>query len=315
MQRIIRRTNIMNHRLNTWLIFLFLTIFTLATIYPVLNILSISLRTDNAFQSKSLSFWEYDEPYVDQNENGIRDSDESFTDVNSNGSWDRGSGFQSYKILFTATPFLRWAWNSFLVTLVVTLTGVVLASTAGYALSRFNFMGKQFTMVSLLTTQMFPATMLLLPFFILLSKLGLINSYGGLIIIYSSTALPFCIWQMKGYYDTIPPSLEEAARLDGCSRFSAFYRIILPLSAPALVITALFSFMASWNEYVVAAIVLQDPELYTLPLGLKSFQASLSTQWGLYAAAAVLVSIPVAVLFISLAKYLVSGLTMGSVKG
>ena len=170
-------------------------------------------------------------------------------------------------------------------------------------------------MTAILTTQMFPATMLLLPFFILLSYLGLINSYIGLIIIYSSTALPFCIWQMKGYYDTIPPSLEESARIDGCSRFQAFYKIILPLSSPALVITALFSFMASWSEYVVAAIILQSPELYTLPLGLKSFQSSLATQWGLYAAAAVLISIPIVILFISLSKYLVSGLTMGSVKG
>ncbi|NQU67807.1 MAG: sugar ABC transporter permease [Candidatus Marinimicrobia bacterium] len=305
----------MKNRLKTWLIFSFLTIFTLLTIYPVLNIISISLRTDNAFQSKSLSLWQFDEPYTDTNQNEIREADELFTDINDNGSWDKGSSFNSYKTLFTDTPFLKWVWNSFLVTLVVTLTGVVLASTAGYALSRFNFIGKQFTMVSLLTTQMFPATMLLLPFFILLSKLGLINSYVGLIVIYSSTALPFCIWQMKGYYDTIPPALEEAARLDGCGRFAAFYKIILPLSTPALVITALFSFMASWNEYVVAAIVLQDPELYTLPLGLKSFQASLATQWGLYAAGAVIVSIPVTILFISLAKYLVSGLTMGSVKG
>ena len=205
--------------------------------------------------------------------------------------------------------------NFFIVTFVVTLTGVALASTSGYALSRFNFKGRQFGMLSLLTTQMFPATMLLLPFFILLSKIGLINSYIGLIIIYSSTALPFCIWQMKGYYDTIPVSLEESARLDGCNRFQTFYKIILPLSKPALVITALFSFMSSWSEYVVAAIILQDPELYTLPLGLKSFQASLATQWGLYAAGAVVVSIPVTVLFISLAKYLVSGLTIGSVKG
>jgi arabinogalactan oligomer/maltooligosaccharide transport system permease protein len=164
-------------------------------------------------------------------------------------------------------------------------------------------------------TQMFPATMLLLPFFILLAKLKLINSYLGLIIIYSSTVLPFCIWQMKGYYDTIPAALEEAARMDGCSRFSAFIKVILPVSAPALVITALFSFMASWSEYVVAAIVLQDPGLYTLPLGLKSFQASLSTQWGLYAAGAVVVSIPVMILFISLSRFLVSGLTVGSVKG
>ncbi len=304
----------MNKRAETILIFLFLSFFSFATIYPVLNILGVSLRTDNAFQSKSLTLFESQESYTDLNGDGIWNDDEPFIDSNSNKVWDSGSSFKSYITLFTDTDFLLWARNSIFISIVVTLTGVVFASTGGYALSRFNFKGRKFGMTALLTTQMFPATMLLLPFFILLSYLGLINSYIGLIIIYSSTALPFCIWQMKGYYDTIPPSLEESARLDGCTRFQAFYKIILPLSTPALVITALFSFMASWSEYVVAAIVLQDPKLYTLPLGLKSFQASLSTQWGLYAAGAVVVSIPVTILFISLSKYLVSGLTMGSVK-
>ena len=301
-------------RIETILIFLFLSLFSLATIYPVLNILGVSLRTDNAFQTRSLSLFEISEDYSDLNNNGQWDKGEHFTDANKNGKWDAGSSLNSYFKLFIETDFLLWAWNSIIISFLVTLTGVVFASTGGYALSRFKFRGREFGMIALLTTQMFPATMLLLPFFILLSYLGLINSYIGLIIIYSSTALPFCIWQMKGYYDTIPPSLEESARLDGCTRYQAFYKIILPLSSPALVITALFSFMASWSEYVVAAIILQDPKLYTLPLGLKSFQASLSTQWGLYAAGAVVVSIPVAILFISLSRFLVSGLTMGSVK-
>ena len=275
----------MSKKIETLFIFSFLVLFTLATLYPALNIIGISLRTDDAFQSRSLALWTSE------------------------------SSFRSYVTLFLKTDFLTWMKNSFLVSFVVTLTGVVLASTSGYALSRFNFMGRRAVLSSLLMTQMFPATMLLLPFFILLAKLKLINSYLGLIIIYSSTALPFCIWQMKGYYDTIPDALEEAARIDGCSRFSAFTKVILPVSAPALVITALFSFMASWSEYVVAAIVLQDPGLYTLPLGLKSFQASLATQWGLYAAGAVVVSIPVTILFVSLSRFLVSGLTVGSVKG
>ena len=305
----------MKKRIEVVLIFLFLTLFSLGTIYPVLNILGVSLRTDNAFQTRSLSLIQIGENYTDLNNNGQWDNGESFTDTNNNGRWDSGSSLQSYLTLFAETDFLLWARNSLLISLLVTLTGVVFASTGGYALSRFKFKGREFGMTALLTTQMFPATMLLLPFFILLSYLGLINSYIGLIVIYSSTALPFCIWQMKGYYDTIPPSLEESARLDGCTRFQAFYKVILPLSTPALVITALFSFMASWSEYVVAAIILQDPKLYTLPLGLKSFQASLSTQWGLYAAGAVVVSIPVTILFISLSRYLVSGLTMGSVKG
>ena len=304
----------MNKKIEVALIFLFLSLFCIATIYPVLNIISVSLRTDNAFQTRSLSLFESQESYTDLNLNGSWDRGEQYIDTNRNGRWDSGSSFNSYVKLILETDFLLWAWNSVVISFIVTLTGVVFASTGGYALSRFRFRGREFGMIALMTTQMFPATMLLLPFFILLSYLGLINSYIGLIIIYSSTALPFCIWQMKGYYDTIPPSLEESARLDGCSRYQAFYKIILPLSGPALVITALFSFMGSWSEYVVAAIILQDPKLYTLPLGLKSFQASLSTQWGLYAAGAVVVSIPVGILFISLSKFLVSGLTMGSVK-
>ena len=275
----------MNKKFETILIFIFLVIFTLITIYPVLNVIGISLRSENAFNTKSLLLF------------------------------DKSSSFKTYVQLFTQTDFFLWIRNSFLVSISVTLIGVILASTSAYALSRFDFKGRKFGMIAILTTQMFPATMLLLPFFILLSKLSLINSFFGLMIIYSSTVLPFCIWQMKGFYDTIPKALEESARLDGCNHFQSFYKIILPLSSPALVITALFSFMSSWSEYVVAAIILQDPKLYTLPLGLKTFQSSLATEWGLYAAGAIIVSIPVIILFISLSKYLVSGLTLGGVKG
>jgi len=267
------------------LTYLFLIIFTVVALYPVINVFTISIRPNDRLLSTSLSI--------------IPDN----------------ATFKQYVELFTNRPFLLWVWNSTLVSFVVTLTGVALASTAGYALSRFRFVGKQFSLLGLLTTQMFPATMLLLPMYIMLIKLGLINSYLGIIIVYSATALPFCVWQMKGYYDTIPVSLEESARIDGCNRWQAFYKIIFPLAAPALVITALFSFMTAWSEYIVAAQVLQDTSLYTLPLGLKSFQSNLTTEWGLYAAAALIVSIPVVILFIILSKWLVSGLTLGSVKG
>jgi arabinogalactan oligomer/maltooligosaccharide transport system permease protein len=269
-------------RIISWLTII---LFCFFSIFPILYVVSISLRGDNAFGSRSLSLF------------------------------DSQSTFKNFIELFVNTPFLKWMMNSLYVSTVVTLTGVVLAATSGYAISRFEFRGKKVMLMSLLTTQMFPATMLMLPFFIVLSKLHLINKFLGLIIIYSSTALPFCIWQMKGYFDTVPKELEEAAKLDGCSSFQAFYKIILPMSTPALVITGLFSFMSSWSEYLVAAITLQDPDLYTLPLGLKSFQASLATQWGLYAAGALVVSIPVVVLFIMISKYLVTGLTVGSVKG
>lgn len=260
-------------------------IFAVFAIYPMLYVLSVSMRGDNAFQSQSLEIW------------------------------TSTSNFKNFKELFISTDFLLWMRNSLFISAITTFIGVALASTSAYALSRHAFRGRNMMLFALLATQMFPATMLILPFYIILSKMQLINSFWGLFIIYSSTALPFCIWQMKAYYDTIPKELEEAALLDGCSRWQIFYKIILPISSPALVITALFSFMASWSEYVIAAVVLQDPELYTLPLGLRSFQASMATQWGLYAAGALIVSIPVLILFISISRYLVSGLTMGSVKG
>lgn len=267
------------------LTYLFLIIFTLIALYPIINVFTISIRPDDKLLSTTLDI-------IPEN-----------------------ATFRQYAELFTNRPFLLWVWNSAIVSGIVTLTGVALASTAGYALSRFKFIGKQVSMVGILTTQMFPATMLLLPMYIMLIKLELLNSYLGIIIVYSATALPFCIWQMKGYYDTIPFSLEESARIDGCNKWQAFYKIIFPLAAPALVITALFSFMTAWSEYIVAAQVLQDTELYTLPLGLKSFQSNLTTEWGLYAAAALVVSVPVVLLFIILSKWLVSGLTLGSVKG
>ncbi len=265
--------------------YIVLIIFTLIALYPIINVFTVSIRPGDKLLSTSLAI-------IPEN-------------------WS----FNNYRDLFLKRPFLLWVMNSAMISAVVTFTGVALASTAGYALSRFNFVGKKASMLSLLTTQMFPATMLLLPMYIMLIKLQLINSYLGIIIIYSATALPFCVWQMKGFYDTIPFSLEESARIDGCTQWQAFYKIIFPLAAPALVITALFSFMTAWSEYIVAAQILQDTDLYTLPIGLKSFESNMSTEWGLYAAASLVVSIPVVLLFIFLSKWLVSGLTLGSVKG
>jgi len=258
--------------------------FVALSVYPILNVVSISLRPENRLRSTDLALIPHD--------------------------WT----FQSYRALFLEQPFLTWLGNSCLVALIVTLCGVTMASCGGYAISRFRFVGRQATMLAILTTQMFPATMLMLPLYILIAKLHLVNTFFGLMIFYTATALPFCVWQMKGFYDTIPVSLEEAARIDGCSRFEAFARVILPLAVPGLVITALFSFMTAWSEYLVAAQVLLDRDRFTLPLGLKGFQASMSTEWGLYAAASILVSVPVVVVFLALSRYLVTGLTLGSVK-
>jgi arabinogalactan oligomer / maltooligosaccharide transport system permease protein len=262
-----------------------LVVFCLIALYPVWQIVNISLRPADRLLSTSLELV------------------------------PAQASFKNYVALFTERPFFTWMVNSTFIAFVVTLTGVALASTAGYAFSRYSFIGRKFGLLSLLVTQMFPATMLLLPMYIMLVQLHLINTFIGIVIMYSATALPFCIWQMKGYYDTIPTSLEEAGRIDGASQMQIFFRIMLPLAAPALVITALFSFMASWTEYVVAAQILQDTDLWTLPLGLKSFESNMGSEWGLYGAASVIVTIPVVVLFLSLSRWLVSGLTLGSVKG
>jgi arabinogalactan oligomer/maltooligosaccharide transport system permease protein len=262
-----------------------LAFFALVAIFPIWQVFNISLRPGDQLLSTSLELV------------------------------PRNATFENYVRLFTERDFLVWLRNSAAVTVSVTITGVIFASMAGYGFSRFRFVGKKAGLLSLLTTQMFPGTMLLLPMYIMLINLGLINSYLGIVIVYSATALPFCIWTMKGYYDTIPTSLEEAARIDGCSHFTAFIKVILPLAAPALVITALFSFMSAWSEYIVAAQILQDTDLWTLPIGLKSFEASMSTEWGLYGAASIVVMIPVVGLFLGLSRWLVSGLTLGSVKG
>lgn len=265
--------------------YIVLTIFTLFAIYPVLRVISISLRPGNRLLTKSLAI-------IPDNANLV-----------------------SYYQLLVDEPFLLWLLNSLIISAAVTLLGVALAATAGYAFSRYQFSGREASLLGIITTQMFPVTMLLLPLFIMLIKLGLYDSYIGLIIAYSATALPFTVWQMKGYYDTIPYSLEEAAMIDGAGPFYTFYRIILPLALPALAITALFSFMAAWSEYLVAAVLLQDRDLFTLPLGLKLFQSNMEVAWGLYSAAAVMVSVPVVILFMFLSRWLISGLTLGSVKG
>lgn len=262
-----------------------LTFFTLFSIYPILVVFSISIRPGDRLLSKSLAI-----------------IPEDFT-------------FQTYLKLFIDQPFLRWMMNSLVVSILVTIFAVALAASAGYAFSRFKFKGRDTSMIGLITTQMFPVTMLLLPLFIMLIKIGAYDSYIGLIIAYSATALPFTVWQMKGYYDTIPISLEEAATIDGASQFKIFYKVILPLALPALAITSLFSFMTAWSEYLVAAVLIQDQDLFTLPMGLKLFSSNMEVAWGLYSAGAIVVSIPVVILFISLSRWLISGLTLGSVKG
>ena len=211
--------------------------------------------------------------------------------------------------------FLRHALNSIVVALATTVVGVVLSCTAAYALSRFKFPGKKTGLTMFLVVQMFPATLLLLPLYVILNKLGLLNSIVGLVLVYSTTAIPFCVWTLKGYFDSLPRELEEAARIDGASTWMIFRRIMLPLARPGIAVTALFSFMTAWNEFIMASTFMTNQTRYTLPVLIQSSVTEFSADWGLFAAGAVVTSIPVMVAFYVLQRALVGGLTAGAVKG
>ena len=211
--------------------------------------------------------------------------------------------------------FLRQFWNSAFIAFLTTIVGMTFSTTAAYGMSRFRFPGKDAGMSFFLLTQMFPGVVMAIPLYILMDTLGLLNSAFGLALAYSSTAVPFCTWNLKGYFDTIPQDLEDAARIDGASQWVIFTQIVLPLSKPALAVTALFSFMTAWNEFILAATFLSDAEAYTLPVVLQSYIGDFETQGGLFAAGAIVASTPVMVLFFILQKNLVEGLTAGSVKG
>jgi arabinogalactan oligomer / maltooligosaccharide transport system permease protein len=214
----------------------------------------------------------------------------------------------------------RWLFGRQLLASVVvsgltTVVGLSLAVTAAYALSRFRFPGKDAGMQTLLVTQMFPATLMLVPLFSLLQKLSLLDSWTGLILVYSTSSLPFCVWMLKGYFDTIPRELEEAAVMDGASPWQVFVKVVLPLARPALAVTALFSFMTAWNEFILAATLINDAARFTLPVALQQYVGEWKTEWGHFAAGALIVSAPVMALFFALQRYLVGGLTAGAVKG
>ncbi len=228
---------------------------------------------------------------------------------------------EHFRALFAAAGpggellFLRHALNSAVVALGTTIIGVALACTAAYALSRQRFAGRRVGLTTFLVVQMFPATLLIMPLYVLLHRLGLLNALIGLMLVYATTAIPFCVWTLKGYFDTLPRELEEAARIDGASPWTIFFRVILPLARPGIAVTALFSFMTAWNEFILASTFMTDERNYTLPVLLQSSVGKYSADWGLFAAGAVVTSLPVMALFYVLQRYLVGGLTTGSVKG
>ena len=210
--------------------------------------------------------------------------------------------------------FLRYLRNSLFVSTMTTVIGLLVAVPAAYAFSRFSFPGRSQLFFAVLVRNMFPTVVFLIPLFILMKNLHLIDNQWSLILTYLTFGLPLSIWLLKGFFDNIPPELERAARIDGATRFQAFRMIVLPLSSPGIIATAIYAFIQGWNEYVYARTFLTTEDKLTLPIGLGKFFTENSSNWPGLMAASFIMSVPVVLLFLLLQRYFVQALTEGAVK-
>lgn len=267
-----------------------LIVVTCLTLLPVAWVVRMALSDSQSFQGASLS------PIPE--EVSLANVDEVTGSTDTDGSW----------------LFGRQALNSIIVSVFTTLFGITVACTAAYAFSRFRFAGRRAGLFLFLVSQMFPGIMMMIPLYVIMETLHLLDTMLGLVLVYSTTSVPFSVWMLKGYFDTIPKDLEEAAVIDGASPARTFWAVVLPLSLPAIAITALFSFMTAWNEFVLAYTFLSKQSAFTLPVIIRNFVGEHDVRWGLFAAASLIVSAPVVALFFALQRYLVGGLTAGAVK-
>jgi multiple sugar transport system permease protein len=233
--------------------------------------------------------------------------------------WPREPTLENYTKLLdpensVGKDFLRYFWNSLFVSTTTTIAAVAVAVPAAYAFSRFSFPGRTFLFFSVLLRNMFPAVIFLVPLFILMRALGLVNTHASLILTYLTFGLPLAIWLLRGFFDNIPIQLEQAARIDGATRFQAFLLVVMPLSTPGIIATAIYSFIGAWNEYIYAYTFLSNNEQMTLPIGVQRFFGENATDWPGLMAATFIMSVPVVVMFLVLQKYFVRALTEGAVK-
>ncbi len=228
------------------------------------------------------------------------------------------SSFDNYVDVLSGSsgPFLTWFGNSVLIATLTTVIAVFISASTAYAVSRFRFPARREMMLTLLVTQMFPFVVLIVPLYNLLLNVGLQGSVTGLVLVYCTTAIPFCTYLLKGYFDTIPVDIDEAGRVDGLSPFGVFWRLILPLARPGLAVTAFFAFLTAWGEVGFATAFLSgNAEGRTLAVGLQLFVSQTETKWGHLAAASILVAIPAVLVFYLVQRSLTAGLAAGAVKG
>jgi multiple sugar transport system permease protein len=229
--------------------------------------------------------------------------------------WPSKATFENYVSVFKATDFPRYFLNSVIVSVTTAAIVTVIASTAGYAMSRFSFRGKTAVALMLLLTQTFPLVMVIPPIYRIMAQLGLINSLTGLIIIYTAFNIAFATFLMQSFFDGIPKDLEEAAMIDGCTRQQALRRIIIPLTLPGMGATLGFVFTAAWSELLFALMLISSDGQKTFAVGLLTFIGKFAVDWGQMMAASVMALIPACLFFAFLQRYLVTGLTAGAVKG
>jgi multiple sugar transport system permease protein len=229
--------------------------------------------------------------------------------------WPSPAVLENYVQLLTKTDFAVWYRNSAFVSVSSTLVAVGVGTIGAYALARLKFMGRAFMSSAVLITYLVPPSILFIPLYAQIRTFGLSDSLAGLVATYPSFAVPFVTWLLMGYFESIPVELEEAAMIDGATRFGAFRRVILPLAAPGVLAAGMYAFTQAWNEFLYALVFITNVKLRTLPVGLSTFITGDVYGWGYLMAGAVLTTIPVIGVYIYLQKYMVDGLTAGSVKG
>ncbi|MEW6505857.1 MAG: carbohydrate ABC transporter permease [Chloroflexota bacterium] len=222
---------------------------------------------------------------------------------------------ENYHYVLTFTKVPKWLFNSIVVALASTIVALVLATTGAYGFSRFNFKGKAVLLLAILGTQMIPGVTNIIPLYLIMSKVHLTDTILALVLVYSAMRVPFSIWVMKGFFDTVPTSLDESARIDGCSWFQAFIRVVAPITAPGLVATVIFNAISAWNEFIIALVLTSSDKSQPLSVGLFAFQTQYGSDWQYIAASAVIGAVPVLIVFLALQQYFVAGLARGAVKG
>lgn len=220
----------------------------------------------------------------------------------------------NYVELFSTSSFLTYIRNSLIVSLVAMVIAVVLSSMSGYALSRHRFRGRGFIMVAIIAVHLFPFVILITPLYSFFSEVHLLNTLAGLVIAYVAITLPFATYLMMGFFETIPKSLDEAAKVDGCGTLATLFRVVLPVAWPGIATVAVNTFIMAWEEYLFARVLVTDDGLKTVQVGLANFFGEFTTRWDLVMAASVVASVPTIVLFAIAQKRLVSGLAVGGVK-